>query len=64
MYFVLQIAMIKKHMNKINPDVLEMIKLGNGIGGTIIGGQEKGSVRRDLISAIKAAKERTKPKEG
>ena len=51
---------MNSHDKVVNPEVSELIELGNGLGGTIIGGPEKGSVRRDLIGEIKAAQERSK----
>lgn len=47
------------HTNAINPDVLEMIKLGNGMGGTRVGSTDKETVKRNVSRVFAAAKERS-----
>ena len=55
---------MKRHQhkdNQLNPAIVELVQMGNGIGGTRLSGSSREETKRNFrsaLSAMKAAKER------
>lgn len=45
---------------QINPAIVELVKMGDGIGGTRLSGNSREETKQNLRSAMNAAKERFK----
>lgn len=56
--------MKKQHFMKnelhINPAIVELVKIGEGMGGTRLSGNSRGETKQNFRNAMSAAKERLK----
>lgn len=49
---------VKVESELLNPAIIELVEIGNGLGGSIVSGKNPDETRRNLRNAYSQAKER------
>lgn len=52
------VSATNKSNQQVNPVILELVQMGNGIGGTRVSGKTREELERSFDQAMSAAKER------